>query len=169
MAFLPRNGAPHQEERRIMEQIFMKPRHAAPPRVIDAILQSGWLWLLARICLMIIFIASGAAKLIDFDGGMAEMAAAGLSPAWLFNILVAVTLLVSAVLVLMDRAVWLACGALSVFLLLTIVIVHGFWNMEGPKAQISMFFALEHIGVIGGLMMTAMVSRLRRLIRNVGV
>ncbi|WP_404425697.1 DoxX family protein [Thalassospira australica] len=151
-----------------MEQVFVTRKRTAPPRVIDAILQSGWLWLIARICMVFVFAASGTAKLIDFDGGVAEMAAAGLSPAWLFNILVVATLLISAVLVLLDRAVWLASGALSVFLVLTILVVHSFWNMEGPKAQISMFFVLEHITVIGGLMAVAIASRLRHLIREAG-
>ncbi|MHC8494429.1 DoxX family protein [Thalassospira sp. SM2505] len=133
-------------------------------KVISGILESRWFWFLARLCLVVMFLASGLAKLIDFDGGMAEMQAAGLAPAALFNVLVIITLLAGAVLILIDRAVWLAAGMLGGFLFLTILIVHTFWNKTGAEAQISMFFALEHIVVIGGLMAAAITSHLRRKI-----
>ncbi|MEQ9345638.1 MAG: DoxX family protein [Thalassospira sp.] len=135
--------------------------------MIEKVLESRWLWLVARLCLVGVFLASGLAKLIDFDGGMAEMTAAGLSPAGLFNGLVVVTLLSGAVLILLDRVVWLAAGMLGGFLLLTILIVHHFWSKTGADAQISMFFAMEHIAVIGGLMIAAIASHLRRLVVNV--
>ncbi|KAF0803752.1 hypothetical protein A6D6_03643 [Alcanivorax xiamenensis] len=131
-------------------------------RIIDAVLDSGWLWLLARVCLAVVFVSSGLAKLIDFEGGLTDMRQAGLEPAWLFNIATAMTLLAASLLILLDRAVWLGAGALSVFLILTIVIVHRFWGLEGESAKLALFFALEHVSVIGGLIATAIASHLRR-------
>jgi transmembrane protein len=46
-------------------------------------------------------------------------------------------------------------------LFLTILIVHAFWNKTGAEARISMFFALEHIVMTGGLMAAAIASHLR--------
>ena len=63
-------------------------------RFIDNSLESNWLWLTARICLALMFVASGLAKLFDYQASLEEMRAAGLEPAWLFNIATAVTLLV---------------------------------------------------------------------------
>ncbi|WP_034056530.1 multidrug efflux RND transporter inhibitory subunit MexG, partial [Pseudomonas aeruginosa] len=95
-----------------------------------------------------------------------EMRAAGLEPAWLFNIATAVTLLAGSALVLLDRKLWLGAGALAVFLLLTILIVHTFWSKTGVEAKLAMFFALEHIAVIGGLIATAIASAQRQRLRQ---
>ena len=46
-------------------------------RFINTALDSYWFWLLARLCLMVIFISSGLAKLFDIEGSLAEMRAAG--------------------------------------------------------------------------------------------
>ncbi|GGI15954.1 DoxX family protein [Oxalicibacterium faecigallinarum] len=128
---------------------------------MEAVLESRWLWLTARVLIVVVFAASGLAKLIDFDGGLAEMRQAGLEPAWLFNILVIAVLLVGALLILLDRALWLGAAALAVFLALTIVIVHHFWSLPEPQAMLSMFLALEHLSVIGGLIAVAIASHLR--------
>ncbi|HEN7339079.1 DoxX family protein [Serratia marcescens] len=135
-------------------------------RFINTALDSYWLWLLARLCLIVIFISSGLAKLFDIEGSLAEMRAAGLHPAWLFNLASAAVLLTGSVLILLNRWVWLGAGMLSVFLILTIAIVHTFWNMSAPNMQISLYFALEHITVIGGLWVTAIASRLRQRLAN---
>ncbi|TBU98329.1 DoxX family protein [Stutzerimonas kirkiae] len=129
---------------------------------IDNALDSRWLWITARILLAVVFLSSGLAKLIDFQGGLAEMRAAGLEPDWLFNIATIVVLLGGSVLLLLDRALWLGAGALALFLLLTIVVVHRFWALPEPQAKEAMFWALEHTTVVGGLIAAAIASRLRR-------
>ena len=133
------------------------------PQYLESLLQSPWLWFIARLCLAVVFIASGAAKLIDFQGGVAEMRAAGLEPARLFNLAVAALMLAGSILLLADRAVWLAAGALALFLALTIFIVHAFWRLPEPQARLALFFALEHVSVIGGLFAAAVASHYRAL------
>ncbi|MDR0217678.1 MAG: DoxX family protein [Enterobacteriaceae bacterium] len=135
-------------------------------RVIEKLLESTWLWVIARILLLFIFISSGLAKIIDFEGGLAEMRAAGLHPDWFFNIASAMVLLFGSLLILFDRFIWLGAGALSVFLLLTIFIVHTFWNFSGEYAKTSLYFALEHTTVIGGLIATAIASHLRKKLKS---
>lgn len=131
---------------------------------VTQILESRWSWRLSRVLLSVIFAASGVAKVIAFESGMAEMEAAGLYPAWLFNVLVAVVLLFGSFCLLLDRQLWLGAAVLSAFLVLTILIVHTFWAMPQPKAQISMYFALEHLTVIGGLIAAAIASHYRRTV-----
>lgn len=128
---------------------------------VDAALQSKWLWLVARLLLIVVFVSSGLAKLLAFEDGLAEMRQAGLEPAWFFNVAVAVTLLAGSVLILFDKHTWLAAGTLAVFLLLTILIVHRFWDLPEGRAQIALYFALEHISIVGGLLMAAIASSLR--------
>ncbi|MHA7848007.1 DoxX family protein [Serratia sp. D1N4] len=108
---------------------------------IDNTLYSRWLWLVARLLLSVVFLSSGLAKLIDFDTGLNEMRAAGLQPEWLFNIATILILLVGSVLLLLDRALWLGAGALSLFLVLTILIVHRFWALPQPHYRQKM---LDH-------------------------
>ena len=129
---------------------------------VETVLDSRWLWLASRILLAVVFLSSGLAKLLDFQGGMAEMGAAGLTPEWLFNIATIVTLLGGAALLLLDRAVWLAAGVLTIFLLLTIVVVHHFWALPKEQAMPSLYVAMEHLSVIGGLMAAAIASHVRR-------
>lgn len=132
------------------------------PRPIDRALDSNWLWLLARILLAVVFLSSGLAKLFDYSGSLAEMRAAGLHPDWLFNIATAATLLLGSALLLLDRALWLGAGALAVFLLLTIIIVHRFWALPEAQAKAAMFWALEHTSLVGGLIAAAIASHWRR-------
>ncbi|MGV8202782.1 multidrug efflux RND transporter inhibitory subunit MexG, partial [Pseudomonas aeruginosa] len=49
---------------------------------------------------------------------------------------------------------------------LTILIVHPFWSKTGVEAKLAMFFALEHIAVIGGLIATAIASAQRQRLRQ---
>lgn len=128
---------------------------------VDKTLDSRWLWLVARILLALVFLSSGLAKLLDFQGGLAEMRAAGLEPEWLFNIATITVLLGGSMLLLLDRALWLGTGALAVFLLLTIFVVHHFWALPEAQAKTAMFWALEHISLIGGLVAAAIASHLR--------
>ena len=131
------------------------------PPMIAALLDSRVLWFVARLLLAVVFLSSGLAKLLAWDSSLAEMQAAGLQPPWLFNIASAVVLLGGTLCLLLDRLLWLGSSALAVFLLLTIVIVHAFWNKQGPEQQLAMFFALEHLSVVGGLICAAIASHAR--------
>ncbi|MFU1998077.1 DoxX family protein [Bordetella avium] len=130
--------------------------------IVDTTLDSRWLWIGARVLLAVVFLSSGLAKLLDFQGGLAEMRAAGLEPDWLFNIATIAVLLGGSVLLVLDRVLWLGTGALAVFLLLTILVVHHFWALPEAQARTAMFWALEHVSLIGGLVAAAIASHLRR-------
>jgi transmembrane protein len=129
------------------------------PTFIARILDWPWFPLIARIVLTFPFWGSGLAKLIDFQGGVAEMAQYGLKPPVLINILVIFTQLGGSLLVIANRRTWSGAGALAIFTLLTIPIAHDFWNLKGEAARLEFFFAVEHIALIGGLMLAAILSR----------
>lgn len=133
------------------------------PNSIARILESHSLWIFARVLILLLFFSSGFAKVFDYQNSLAEMRAANLHPDWFFNIATAIVLFSGSLLVLFDRYLWLGAGALAVFLFLTIVIVHTFWNKTGDAGMLSMYFAIEHTAVIGGLMTTAMTSHFRAL------
>jgi len=126
---------------------------------IHTMTASNWFGLLARIVLTYMFWASGLAKLIDFSGGMAEMAQFGLQPAAVFNTLVIITQLIGSALIIANRWAWLGAGMLGIFTALTIPLVHTFWTMEEPFKTIEFYVVMEHVTVIGGLMVAAWKTR----------
>lgn len=125
---------------------------------IAAATSSTWFGYLARTILTFMFWASGLSKLLDFQGGVAEMAHFGLEPAALFNVAVLVTQLVGSALIIANRWTWLGAGALAVFTALTIPIVHTFWKMDEPFKTMEFYVVMEHISIIGGLMVVAWKS-----------
>ncbi|KAA2213733.1 DoxX family protein [Teichococcus oryzae] len=132
------------------------------PHLIGSILNSALVELLARVLLTLPFWGSGMAKLIDFEGGVAEMAMFGLNPPALFNTLTIITQLGGSVLVILNRWTWLGAGALGVFTALTIPIVHRFWAMEGDRAIHAFHTATEHVGMIGGLVIVSVLAHRQR-------
>ena len=129
------------------------------PQSIAHLLEQRWFASLARIVLTFAFWGSGLSKLIDFQGGMTEMSSVGLEPAMAFNIAVIIVEIGGSLLVILNRWTWLGAGALAVFTVLTIPLVHHFWTMQGEEAMIHFFFATEHVSLIGGLMVVSILSR----------
>jgi transmembrane protein len=113
----------------------------------------------ARVLLTFPFWGSGLAKLIDFQGGVGEMAHFGLEPAVAFNIATVIVQLGGSLLVILNRYTWLGAGALGIFTALTIPIVHHFWSMtEEPLRTIAFHTAAEHIGMIGALIVVSILA-----------
>lgn len=128
------------------------------PQVVNTMPRSGWFGYLARIVLTFMFWSSGLAKLIDFKAGVGEMAHFGLEPGWLFNIATIILQIGASLLIVFNRWTWLAAGALAVFTVLTIPLAHAFWTMEEPFKTIEFHVVMEHITVIGALMVVACAS-----------
>ncbi|HEX2146070.1 MAG TPA: DoxX family protein [Pseudorhizobium sp.] len=126
---------------------------------IDVVTGRTWFGYLARTVLTFMFWGSGLSKLIDFDAGVAEMAHFGLQPATFVNIAVIITQLGGSALIILNRWAWLGAGALAVFTALTVPIAHSFWAMEEPFRTIEFHIVMEHITVIGGLMVVAWKAR----------
>jgi transmembrane protein len=131
------------------------------PHAIERLLDSRALALLARIGLTCAFWWGGLAKLADFAGAQAEAAhffGAGLAlPIAVATIVVE---LLGSGLLIAGRLQWLAAGALSVFTALATFIAHDFWNASDPAVHFREFNTfLEHIGLIGGLVLAAILSR----------
>jgi transmembrane protein len=115
--------------------------------------------LAARVVLCLPFWWSGLTKLADFSVGSAEMAALGLSPAWFFNALTIVVQLGGSALVIVNAWTWLGAGALGVFTFLATLLAHQFWTLDGP-AQVQQLNAfLEHLAIIAGFVLVAILAQ----------
>ncbi|NGN44059.1 DoxX family protein [Mesorhizobium sp. CGMCC 1.15528] len=129
------------------------------PRIIATILDSGIFIVLARVLLTLVFWSSGLAKLFDFSTNAAIMESFGLHPGWLVNTITMILQLGASLAIILNRGVWLAAGALAVFTILTIPIAHPFWAKEGEEAFRDLTVALEHVSLIGGLALAAVLSQ----------
>lgn len=130
------------------------------PELIVRLLESEALALLARIGLTCAFWWGGLAKLADFAGARAEAAHFfGDGQATAIAVATILVELVASGLLIAGRLAWLAAGALAVFTALATFVAHDFWNVTDPAVHFREFNTfLEHIGLIGGLALAAMLA-----------
>lgn len=128
----------------------------------SALLRSRWLFYIGTAGVTYIFWWSGLTKLWDFQQALAEMAQFGLNPPVLFAVAtIGLQLGGSALIVFGGWFAWLGAAALAAFTFATIPLAHDYWNREGEIAFLEKTFAQEHIAVIGGLMLAAILADLR--------
>lgn len=132
------------------------------PRFVAGILRSAWLWHLARVLVTFMYWYAALGFIMDFSGAQAAMGLTGIQPPWLIAVLTIAVQLTGSVLIILDRATWLGAGMLAVFTLLTIPLVHHFWNMTGLEAMQAMLESEEHLTVVGGLIMVSILSVVRK-------
>jgi len=131
------------------------------PNFIRIMLRSRWLFFVGAAALTYMYWWSGLVKLFDFTGAQAEMAHFGLNPSAFYAALtVFVQLAGSALIIFGRRLAWLGAGMLAVFTLATIPVAHPFWTMEGAAAFMEKMVVLEHITVVGGLIVAAILGEL---------
>lgn len=132
------------------------------PRPIAALLDWPGSWLIARLALTGPYLIGGLVKLSDWQGAVAEQAHFGLQPAAIFAALTIAVELVGPVLILADRLAWLGAGMLGLFTLIAAFLANAFWTMAGAErfAATNAFF--EHLGLVGGFVLLAMVSKQKR-------
>lgn len=138
------------------------PTSQQTPEWVRTILDARATIFAARLMLTSAFWTSGAMKLADFNGAVAEVQGLGLPwPVLVAALTIGVQLLGSASVVF-DRGAWLGAGALGVFTLLATLVAHAFW-VAPPVEQARQFATFaEHLGLIGGLFLAAAFSERAR-------
>lgn len=128
------------------------------PPLIHAILDWPPIWLVARLLLVGAYVLGAIAKLADWPAAVAEQARFRMAPAPLWAAITILVEIVGPVLILTGRMIWLGAGALGVFTLLAAFVANAFWTMEGPArfAATNAFF--EHVGLVGGFILAALVA-----------
>lgn len=128
---------------------------------------------LGRILFALLFIVSGAAKLFDLPGTAQDIAGRFTVPAefagFAESLEAATSLTVAQVLAAAAGAVEFVCGVLIafnigvrffsivlvLFLIVSTVYVHDFWNQTGAGARTGMVEALTNLSLIGALLVLA--------------
>ncbi len=126
------------------------------PNWVNAITESRLFQILARLILTTPFWAAFIEHGMGFGAWTGTMAHFNLNPPIVFALFTLLTLLVGTILVVFtDKWAWLGAACLGVFTALTIPIAHAFWTMKDPQAHTEFYTVLEHIAIIGGLMIMA--------------
>jgi putative oxidoreductase len=107
--------------------------------------------LIARILFAAIFIFSGIAKVIGFQGTLDYMTSAGLTwhPAAL-EIIAIILELGGGLLVLIGWHTRLGAASLFLFTLLTSFLIHHFWTYPTDMAQMQMIMFMKNLAIMGG-------------------
>jgi uncharacterized membrane protein YphA (DoxX/SURF4 family) len=132
------------------------------PRFVEAILNARLTGFVARLALVGAYLLGGIVKLTDFQGAVAEQAHFGLSPPAFWAVLTIAVELIGSVLILWGRFLWLGAGMLGVFTGLAAIIANAFWTMDGQERFMATNAFFEHIGLIGGLVLAAMLAERER-------
>jgi transmembrane protein len=128
------------------------------PAVVVELLDNPLTLLAGRVCVALPFLVAGIMKLLFWQPGVAEMAAVGLHPAWVFNIAALVTELGGSASVILARKTWLGAGALGVFTVMTTFLAHRFWDFAGPARVMQMNSFLEHATISASFIFVVVVG-----------
>ena len=126
---------------------------------VAVLLEQRWFSVAARALLTLPYWWSGLSKLSDWQAALAEADHFGLEPAGLVAATTIIVQLGGSILLIVGRWAWLAAGALGVFTALATLIAHQFWTIADPVARFhDRNTFLEHVGLIGGLMLAAALA-----------
>jgi len=142
---------------------MLRPPARAEPAFVRTVLDWRGTWFLARLALVSAYLLGGAVKALDFPGAVAEQAHFGLQPpaGWAVLTIVAETL--GALLVMTRGWAWLGAGMLGVFTGLAAITANAFWTMPaGHERFMATNAFFEHLGLIGGFVLVAMVAHRER-------
>jgi transmembrane protein len=131
--------------------------------ILTSSLFQDWFVLSALLLLTIPFWSSGLFKLANISAALDEAEQLGLKPPLLVVIATILVQLAGSLLVVTGQAAWFGAGGLAVFTAWATLLAHPFWKQTDPgtrSRQRTVF--LEHLGLIGGLMLAATVSELSR-------
>ena len=142
------------------------------------------LFAIARVFLVLIFVVSGAMKLLDISDTAAQIqpvvtipdmlqdvvaqVETATSMTWpqLLAILAGVIEIVAALLIAFNIGARGAAAVLALFTLVTTFYFHAFWSMSGDLMQTNMIHALKNLSIIGGLLIMVVLGRWRPLRPN---
>jgi uncharacterized membrane protein YphA (DoxX/SURF4 family) len=129
---------------------------------VDAILDWRWTWFAARLALTSAYILGGLTKLSDFSAAILEQEHFELYPGWMWASLSNLVELAGSVLVLSGYLLWLGAGGLGVLTAIAMLVANNFWGMSGHARLQAANAFFDHIGLIGGFVLVALVAAHRK-------
>ncbi|WJS87137.1 DoxX family protein [Paracoccus sp. TOH] len=129
------------------------------PPLISTLLDHPATFVVARVILTTLFWSEVILGITNFPAFVEAMKRVSLPFPKFFAVLTILLQLVGSVLLITNVSGlgWFGAGMLGVFTLLTIPYGHAFWKFPQPRRTQELHFVLEHITVVGGLLLAAIL------------
>lgn len=114
--------------------------------------------LVVRLCLAAVFLYSGADKLRHWRDGVAEVSDLGIPLPGIFATLTILTQLIGGVMVASGVGAAIGALLLAAFTVTATVLGHRFWLLHGNQARMELTTSLEHVAIVGGLLLLALYT-----------
>ncbi|KVX99435.1 DoxX family protein [Burkholderia ubonensis] len=128
------------------------------PAWVRALLAQPWFLPLARLALVCAYLIGGVAKVLDFDGAVAEQAHFGLHPAALWAALAIAVEIAGSLCVVLNRFTWLGAGSLGMLTIVAMAVANDFWNRAGAGRFMALNSFFEHLGLIAALALATLLA-----------
>ncbi len=109
--------------------------------------------LVARILMGAIFVLSGVAKLADPAGAIGHMESAGVPSAGVLLYVAAFAEILGGVAVISGFLARIGAIGLFVYLAITTLVMHAFWNLEGQERLMQNVQFMKNLSIMGGLLL----------------
>jgi uncharacterized membrane protein YphA (DoxX/SURF4 family) len=116
---------------------------------------------IARVCLAVVFLYSGLDKLWHWRSGIDEVRGDGLPWPAAFAGATVFTQLVGGSLVATGFLAWLGALLLAGFTVVATVLGHRFWLRRGAEFRHELTTSLEHVAIVGGLVLLCLLDLAR--------
>ena len=111
-----------------------------------------WILLLGRLAMGAIFVLSGFGKLVNFSGFAAGLAAQGLPYSALWAALAVLLEFGGGLAVVLGIRVRLAALFMIAFTIMTMLLSHHFWTMEGAERAENFIHFMKNLAIAGGFL-----------------
>src|ERR1700757_1133543 len=115
-------------------------------------------FLIARLCLAAVFLYSGVDKLWHWRSSIEEVKSDGLPWPAAFAGATVFTQLAGGFLVATGFLAWLGAVLLAGFTVAATLLGHRFWLRRGAEFRHELTTSLEHVAIIGGLLLLSVVD-----------
>jgi uncharacterized membrane protein YphA (DoxX/SURF4 family) len=156
-----KTGLTPELERKLRELGLNLVTSERDPDWVDVIFDWRWTWPVARLRLTALFLLGAVIEILDFPAAAAVQEQYGLYPGWVWAIATIAVQLVGSGIIISGRHVWLGAGMLAVFTGATELVAHRFWELIGAAAFQERNEFVEHLGLVAGLIMVALLAEER--------
>ena len=115
-------------------------------------------FLIARLCLAVVFLYSGVDKLTHWRASIEEVKGDGLPWPTAFAGATVFTQLVGGFLVATGFFAWLGALLLAGFTVAATLVGHRFWLRRGSEFAHELTTSLEHVAIVGGLVLLCLLD-----------
>ena len=111
-----------------------------------------------RVMVGVLYLWAGIDKVQGWDGALQEVVAGGLPAPTLMLALTVLLQVAGGAAIIAGRLLRPACWALAGFTALATVLYHGFWHATGAARHAELIPFMEHVCIVGGLLVVSTLT-----------